>query len=43
MKKKVYIHVNVFENIRNELKNEAKEKGMPLNSYINLIISERKK
>lgn len=37
------IHFLVEEKIKNELQKEAKEKGLPLNAYIRLIISERKK
>lgn len=43
MEEKVYIHLSIYEKIRDELKEEAKNKGMTLNSYINLIISERRK
>lgn len=41
--KKVYIHVNVKETLRDELKKEADEKGISMNSYLNIIFSERKK
>ena len=43
MDKKVYFHLNLFKQTKEQLKKEAKEKGMTLNSYVNLIISERKK
>ena len=41
--KECYIHVRINEDWKNQLKQEAKEKGLSLNSYLRLIISERKK
>lgn len=41
--KKVYIHVQVKETLRDELKKEADEKGISMNSYLNIILFERKK
>lgn len=41
MKNKVYIHTLITKELREQLKKEAEERGMPLNSYINLIISQR--
>lgn len=38
-----YIHFLVEKELKDELQKEAKEKGLPLNAYIRLIISERKK
>ena len=41
--KECYIHVRINEDWKKQLKQEAKEKGLSLNSYLRLIISERKK
>lgn len=37
------IHIKLEENLKNELKKEAKEKGLSLNSYIRMILIERSK
>ena len=42
-KDKDYIHIRINESLREQLKKEAEEKGMTLNAYVNLILSERKK
>lgn len=43
MKEKVYIHIQIRKDVHDSLVQEAEQKGMSLNSYVNLIISERKK
>lgn len=43
MRTKKYIHFQVEEELKKQLLNEAKEKGLSLNSYIRMIILERKK
>lgn len=42
-KDKQYIHISINKTLRETLKKEAEEKGMTLNAYVNLILSERKK
>ena len=37
------IHIVIKEDIKKQLENEAKEKGLSLNSYIRMILIERKK
>lgn len=41
MKKK--IHIDVEEKLKIQLQQEAKQKGLSLNSYIRIILLERKK
>lgn len=43
MNNRVYIHLSLPREKREELKKEAEQKGMTLNSYLNLIIAERAK
>lgn len=43
MKTKKYIHLQVTEEIKEQLINEAMQKGLSLNSYIRMIILGRKK
>lgn len=43
MKDKIYIHFQVEKEIKKQLVNEAKEKGLSLNSYIRMILIERGK
>ena len=43
MKEKIYIHLQVEVELKNKLINEANEKGLSLNSYIRMILLERKK
>lgn len=43
MEKKVYIHIKIKEELRKKLRDEAEEKGISLNAYVNLIFSERNK
>ena len=43
MKDEVYVHIKISEEWKKQLKQEAKEKGLSLNAYIRLIISERQK
>lgn len=38
-----YIHLKINEEWKQQLKKEATEKGLSLNAYLRLIISERKK
>lgn len=38
---KIYIHILVNKVFKEELKNEAKSKGLSLNAYIRLILLER--
>lgn len=40
---KTYIHIQVLEDLKKELEDEAKQKGLSLNSYIVTILLERKK
>lgn len=39
----VYIHFLVEKEFKEELKKEAKAKGMPLNAYIRMILIKRDK
>lgn len=41
--KKKYIHVQVEEELKNKLVDEAKQKGLSLNSYIRMLLIERGK
>ena len=43
MKEKVYIHIKIKQELRKKLKSEAEAKGMSLNAYVNLVLSERNK
>jgi len=40
--KKAIIHVYVKDELKAQLNKEAEQKNLSLNSYINLIFSERK-
>jgi predicted HicB family RNase H-like nuclease len=42
MKNKV-IHIQVETNLKNELQEEAKQKGLSLNAYIRMLLIEREK
>lgn len=39
----VYIHFLVEKKLKDELQQEAKNKGMPLNAYIRMLLIERSK
>lgn len=41
--KKTLIHVQVDEDFKKELENEAREKGISLNGYIRMILLAREK
>lgn len=41
-KKGVYIHFLVEEELKHKLQQEAKDKGIPLNAYIRMILIGRK-
>lgn len=41
--KKSLIHIQVDEDLKKELENEAEEKGISLNGYIRMILLEREK
>lgn len=41
--KKAYIHLQVLEDLKKELEDEAKQKGLSLNSYVITILLGRKK
>lgn len=41
--KEEYIHFRINSEWKKQLKEEAKQKGLSLNSYLRLIVSERKK
>lgn len=43
MKDRSLVHIYLKDKIKEELKKEADEKGMSLNSYLNLIIYNRQK
>ena len=43
MEKKVYIHIKIKEELREKLRDEAEEKGISLNAYVNLIFSKRER
>lgn len=43
MKNKKYIHIQIDDDLKKQLEYEANEKGLSLNSYIRMIILERKK
>lgn len=40
---KVYIHLEIAEDLKEELKKEAKDRGLSLNSYVRMIIYGRGK
>ena len=42
-KNKDYIHIWVSDDLKKQIKEEAEKKGLPMNAYIRLILSERKK
>ena len=37
------IHILIYESLKEELQQEAKEKGLTLNSYIRMLLLGRKK
>lgn len=37
------IHIKIDDNLKKELNNEAKSKGLSLNAYIRMILIERGK
>lgn len=41
--KKTLIHIQVDEDFKKELENEAREKGISLNGYIRMILLAREK
>lgn len=41
--KKILVSLYISPKLKDELSKEAKEKGLSLNSYINMILIERKK
>lgn len=41
--KKEYIHVRVPKELKKQLEDEAKQKGISLNAYLCIIIDKRKK
>lgn len=41
--KKAYIHLQVEEELKKQLENEAKEKHLSLNAYIRILLYERGK
>lgn len=43
MKDKDMIHITIESSLKQELVEEAKSKGMPLNTYIRFILIERNK
>lgn len=43
MKDRELIHIYIKPELKEKLKKEAEEKGMSLNSYLNLIIYNRQK
>ena len=40
---KVYIHFQVDNDLKRQLEDEAKRKGLSLNSYIRMLLIERDK
>jgi len=42
-KEGIYIHFLVEKELKEQLQKEAKEKGLPLNGYIRMILNARKK
>lgn len=43
MKSKIYLHLQIEADFKKQLLNEANAKGLSLNSYIRMILLERKK
>ena len=43
LEEKTYIHIQINENLKKELEEEAKLKGLSLNAYIRLLLIERQK
>lgn len=41
--RKAYIHLRTLEDLKNQLIEEAKQKGLSLNAYILMIIMNREK
>ena len=41
--KKVYLHIQVLKELKQELEDEAKQKGLSLNAYIITILIGRDK
>jgi predicted HicB family RNase H-like nuclease len=41
--KKTYIHLQVEEDFKKQLENEAKQKGLSLNAYVRMLLIERGK
>ena len=39
----VYVHLRVLRKLKKELRDEAKQKGLSLNSYIITILTNRRK
>ena len=39
----ILIHVKIDENLKKQLEEEAKAKGLSLNAYIRMLLIERKK
>lgn len=37
------IHINIDSNLKSQLENEAKAKGLSLNAYIRMLLIERNK
>lgn len=37
------LHINVDKVLKNELKSEAKSKGLTLNAYVRMLLMERSK
>lgn len=42
MKDKIYVHIRLNKELHKKLKEEAEEKCMSLNTYINLILQKRR-
>ena len=41
--KKTYLHIQVEEDLKKKLEDEAKQKGLSLNSYVRMLLIERGK
>lgn len=41
--KKTYIHLQVEEDLKNQLEIESKQKGLSLNAYVRMLLIERGK
>ena len=41
--KKIFIHLQVEEEFKKQLEDEAKQKGLSLNAYIRMLLIERGK